>query len=175
MVVGNPARVVRWTGTGGPHQGRDGTRAPQAGDPPPLADLRVNRCRLVRLPVLRDGRGLLSFGEHAAHLPFPPLRYFLIAGVPQGSLRGEHAHRELEQFLICAHGSCRVVLEDGTTRDEILLDSPGIGVYIAPMTWTTILHDSPDTTVLVLASDTYREADYIREYAEFLSLTRSAS
>ncbi|MCU0636764.1 MAG: FdtA/QdtA family cupin domain-containing protein [Gemmatimonadaceae bacterium] len=141
-----------------------------AGETAPLPELGVAGCRLVRLPVLRDSRGLLSFGEYSAHLPFAPLRYFLIAGVPSGSLRGEHAHRELEQFLICAHGSCRVVLEDGAHREQILLDSPGVGVYIAPMTWTTILHDSPDTTVLVLASDTYREADYIRDYPEFLSL-----
>ncbi|MCU0625055.1 MAG: FdtA/QdtA family cupin domain-containing protein [Gemmatimonadaceae bacterium] len=120
--------------------------------------------------MLRDARGLLSFGEHTAHLPFVPLRYFLIAGVPSGSLRGEHAHRELQQFLVCVHGGCRVVLEDGTHREQVLLDSPGVGVYIAPMTWTTILHDSPDTTVLVLASDTYREADYIRDYEEFRTL-----
>jgi hypothetical protein len=71
------------------------------------------------------------------------------------------------------HGACRVIIEDGHTREEITLDSPALGVHLAPMVWTTIVHQSPDTTVLVLASDVYREADYVRDYDEFLALSRA--
>jgi dTDP-4-dehydrorhamnose 3,5-epimerase-like enzyme len=130
----------------------------------------VRNARLVRLPFIEDARGYLSFGEAGTHLPFPPQRYFLIAGVPAGGLRGEHAHRELHQFVVCVHGACRVAIDDGRTREELTLDSPALGLHLGPMVWTTILHDSPETTVLVLASDVYRESDYVREYDEFLAL-----
>ena len=86
--------------------------------------------------------------------------------------RGAHAHRELEQFIVCVHGSCRVIVDDGTHRDELRLTSPERGIHVPPMLWTTVVPDSRDTTVLVLASAEFDPDDYIRDYDEFLALTR---
>lgn len=175
VVVGNPARVKGWAdATPLRHVPREAERTISATSDAPLPEPRVGGARLVRMPLISDARGFLSFGQTGAQLPFVPQRYFLIAGVPEGSLRGEHAHRELEQFLVCVHGACRLVIEDGERREEVRLDSPAVGVYLPPMIWATILHDSPATTVMVLASDVYRESDYIRDYDEFLALTRGA-
>jgi UDP-2-acetamido-3-amino-2,3-dideoxy-glucuronate N-acetyltransferase len=172
IVVGNPARVTGWVDS---RAVRDSSDAPtQVGAPTsrPSPVLAVRGARLVRLPLIADERGFLSFGQTGAHLPFLPQRYFLIGDVPAGSLRGEHAHRELEQFVVCVAGSCRVVIDDGSTREEITLDSPGLGVHIGRLIWTTILHDSRETRVMVLASDVYRESDYVRNYDDFLTLVR---
>jgi acetyltransferase-like isoleucine patch superfamily enzyme len=168
IVVGNPARVTGWVNA---REVVDSPRVVPAAGPPP--ELHVGGARLQRLPLITDERGLLSFAEIGAHLPFVPQRYFLITGVPAGSLRGEHAHRELHQFLVCVHGTCRVAIDDGRTRHELLLDSPGLGVHLPPMIWTTIRHGSPETTVLVLASDVYREGDYVRSYDEFRALAHA--
>lgn len=173
IVVGNPARIKGWVDATPLRQtGREPERTISASADAPLPTPRVGGARLVRLGLVSDARGILSFGQVGAQLPFVPQRYFLIAGVPDGSLRGEHAHRALEQFLVCVHGACRLVIEDGTTREEVRLDSPAVGVYLPPMIWATILHDSPATTVLVLASDVYRESDYIRDYDEFVALAQ---
>ncbi len=167
IVTGNPARVTGWV------DARQVTHAsPEPAPHVPLPDLRVGRARLHRIPLIDDARGFLSFGEVGAHLPFVPQRYFLIGAVPAGSLRGEHAHRALHQFLVCVNGSCRVVIDDGVVREEVLLATPGIGLHIPPMIWTTVVHKSPETIVLVLASQVYAEADYIRDHDEFSRLVR---
>jgi acetyltransferase-like isoleucine patch superfamily enzyme/dTDP-4-dehydrorhamnose 3,5-epimerase-like enzyme len=167
IVVGNPARVKGWADA---RAVRDTPAAARPAASAPLPALAVRNARLVRLPLIQDARGFLSFGQTDAHLPFAPQRYFLIAGVPAGGLRGEHAHRELHQFVVCVHGSCRVAIDDGRTREELTLDGPSLGLHLGPMVWTTILHDSPATTVMVLASDVYHESDYVRDYDEFLAL-----
>ena len=95
---------------------------------------------------------------------------FLLYSVKAGAGRGDHAHRELQQFMVCVHGSCRLVLDDGAVRDSIVLDHPGIGVYVPPMTWVTLYRSSPDAVLMVLVSDVYHAEDYIRDYSEFLSL-----
>lgn len=168
IVVGNPARVHGWVNSR--HVRDSSEAAPPIPTSRPSPDLKVRGARLIRLPLIQDERGFLSFGQTDAHLPFRPERYFLIGGVPAGSLRGEHAHRELHQFVLCVAGSCRVVIDDGQTREEITLDSPALGVHLAPLIWTTILHDSPETIVMVLASDQYHESDYVRNYDDFLAL-----
>ncbi len=174
LVVGNPARIRGWVdpSTGG-YVTREVARTVRPTAEAVLPEINVSSARLVRLPFLSDSRGYLSFGETGAHLPFLPVRYFVIGAVPAGSLRGEHAHRALEQFLLCVSGSCRVVLEDGSRRELVILDDPSVGIYIPPLTWATILHDTPATTVLVLASQAYNEHDYIRDYDEFLSLAKA--
>ena len=79
---------------------------------------------LHRLPHVPDMRGNLSFGEIGDQIPFEVKRYFLVYGVASKEIRGEHAHRSLHQFLICVHGRCHVVADDGTNRQEFVLDSP---------------------------------------------------
>lgn len=125
---------------------------------------------LYQLPRIADARGNLSFGELGQSLPFPAARYFLVFGVPSREVRGEHAHRATHQFLIVTHGSCSVRLFDGDHSEEVTLDRPDLGLHVPPMIWTTEYKYSPDAVLLVLASDIYREADYIRDAEEYRAL-----
>jgi UDP-2-acetamido-3-amino-2,3-dideoxy-glucuronate N-acetyltransferase len=109
----------------------------------------------------------LSFGEVGKHLPFAPQRIFMVYGVPNKEIRGEHAHRELEQFLICVHGSCSVIADDGRTRREFRLDSPSKGLHLPARIWSVQYKQTHDAVLLVLASAGYDAADYIRDYGEF--------
>lgn len=164
-VVGNPARIVGYTDT---------TNL----EVTPVSDIRnldtqelsVKRARLIRLPLIRDLRGMLSFAEIGAHLPFTPKRYFVIFDVPNKEVRGEHAHHTLEEFLICVRGSCSVIIDDGNSRNEVTLDSPTIGLYVPPMVWRIHYKYSNDALLLALASDIYEASDYIRNYEEYLEL-----
>jgi hypothetical protein len=97
-------------------------------------------------------------------------RYFVVFGVTSEEVRGEHAHRTLHQFLVCVHGSCRVMTDDGLHREAFLLDSPEKAVYVPPMVWAAQYKHSADAVLLVLASEHYDASDYIRDYAEFLRL-----
>jgi dTDP-4-dehydrorhamnose 3,5-epimerase-like enzyme len=92
--------------------------------------------------------------------------------VPSSDVRGEHAHRKLHQFLVCVKGSCSLVVDDGNNREEIVLDSPSIGVHVPPMIWGVQYKYSPDAVLLVLASDTYDQNDYIRNYDDYLNAKR---
>jgi len=115
-------------------------------------------------------RGNLSVGEFEKTVPFTPKRYFLSFEVPSEKTRGEHAHRQCKQFLICVNGRCSVVADDGKNRQEFLLDRPDLGLYLPPMTWGIQYRYSADATLLVFASEYYDNSDYIRDYAEFLGL-----
>lgn len=162
IVVGNPARIVGYAGA---------TPRPAPVPAPPVAPgrhpTRVRGVTLHRLPRAADLRGTLVFGEVGPHLPFPVQRFFLVHGVASKEIRGEHAHRTLHQFLCCVHGEVRVMADDGTSREEFVLDSPTLAVHIPPLVWAVHYRYSPDATLLVLASDVYRPDDYIRDYAEF--------
>jgi dTDP-4-dehydrorhamnose 3,5-epimerase-like enzyme len=136
-------------------------------------ETRVAGVKLHQMPIVDDLRGMLSFGEVENHLPFAPKRYFIVYGVPSKEVRGEHAHRELHQFLVCVQGSVSVVIDDGSSRDEVLLDSPGLGLHIPPLVWGIQYRYSLNAVLLVLASDTYKAEDYIRDYDEFLSVVKS--
>jgi len=163
IVVGNPARIhgyVSATNTKAIH-------APKFTAEP--LTLSVSRAKLIDLPHIVDMRGGLSFGEYDQHLPFAPKRYFVIFDVPSMEVRGEHAHKAQHQFLVCLKGSCAVVLDDGTHRDEILLDRPGLGLYIPPMIWGIQYKYTADAVLLVLTSDVYDANDYIRDYDLFVS------
>jgi UDP-2-acetamido-3-amino-2,3-dideoxy-glucuronate N-acetyltransferase len=128
---------------------------------------------LLRLPQVGDARGDLTFGEIYRHVPFEVKRFFLISGVPDGQVRGQHAHRAQHHFLVCAAGSCHVIADDAVTPYEFVLDSPTIGLHIPPLVWDTQFQFSPGSVLLVLASDYYDPADYIRDYTEFQSLRSS--
>jgi UDP-2-acetamido-3-amino-2,3-dideoxy-glucuronate N-acetyltransferase len=165
IVMGNPAVV-----TGFVHQG-SGTCVPDVGVAPARAKTPlIAGAGLYELPRVSDDRGHLSFAEMGDSLPFAVMRYFLVFGVPSREIRGEHAHRVLDQFLVCVHGSCSVRLFDGDAGEEILLNRPDLGLHVPPMVWTTEYKYSPDAVLLVLASDIYREDDYIRDVDEYLAL-----
>jgi UDP-2-acetamido-3-amino-2,3-dideoxy-glucuronate N-acetyltransferase len=132
--------------------------------------LSVKGVKLISLPRIVDLRGSLTFGEFDQHLPFIPRRYFVIFDVPSMEVRGEHAHRELHQFMVCLNGSCALVVDDGMHRDEITLDKPDIGVHLPPMIWGIQYKFTSNAILLVLVSDIYKADDYIRDYDEYLKL-----
>jgi dTDP-4-dehydrorhamnose 3,5-epimerase-like enzyme len=119
-----------------------------------------------------DTRGHLSVGEFGRTLPFVPRRYFTTYGVPPESGRGQHAHIECEQLLVCLHGSCRVKVDDGERTDEFLLDQPHLAVYVPPMVWAEEFDHRDNCVLLVFASHDYEAKDYIRDYDEFLAAAR---
>jgi acetyltransferase-like isoleucine patch superfamily enzyme/dTDP-4-dehydrorhamnose 3,5-epimerase-like enzyme len=162
IVVGNPARITGYVDA----QPEIPAEVVQPGrDVTALGEATIHR-----LPHVQDLRGSLIFGEAQRHVPFEVKRYFLVYGVRSEHIRGEHAHRRLHQFLVCVAGRCNVVTDDGKTRYEITLDSPNKGVHIPPMVWTTQYKFSSDAVLLVLASEYYDAAEYIRDYHEYLSL-----
>ncbi|MCI0556361.1 MAG: WxcM-like domain-containing protein [Anaerolineae bacterium] len=162
IVVGNPARIVNYVT--GDYPARDRASRLNAG----LQELPIAGAQMIRLPHITDLRGNLTFAEFPGLLPFQPLRFFLIYEVPGKDVRGEHAHKELHQFLLCVRGSCSVVLDDGKERCEVLLDDSTLGLHIPPMIWATEYKFSADAALLVLASDIYKADDYIREYGDYL-------
>jgi UDP-2-acetamido-3-amino-2,3-dideoxy-glucuronate N-acetyltransferase len=124
---------------------------------------------LYRFPWVKDPRGDLTVGEFEKEFPFRPKRYFIVSGVPSGEIRGEHAHKQCHQFLICAYGQCSVTADDGTTRLEVQLDKPNVGIYLPPMIWGRQWQYSADAALLVFASELYDPKDYIREYSAFVN------
>lgn len=165
VVVGNPARIVRYVDAlAGGAKPLGTVPTPTAGD----VRLTVRGVLLERRPVVKDMRGNLSARQVGQGLPFVPKRYFLVHDVPSKEVRGEHAHRQLQQVLVCIKGSVAVVVDDATHRQEIVLDSPELALYVPPMTWGVQYKYSADAVLLVLASDVYDPNDYIRDYDEFM-------
>jgi hypothetical protein len=163
IVVGNPACVIGFNEA-------SPSASVKSRPPSEIGVIRtsVAGVTLHRLPYVLDPRGFLSFGEIPQQVPFEVRRYFVVFGVANEDIRGEHAHRQLHQFLICVHGCCHLTADDGTNREEFVLDSPSIGVHLPPMVWGVQHKYTPDAVLLVFASDRYDPADYIRNYSEFL-------
>lgn len=173
IAVGNPARIVGYVGAQDDEPAMPGAAA--AGKGVNVIASEVDGVTLHELPHIEDMRGSLSVGEFERSVPFLPKRYFLVFDVPSREIRGEHAHRQCKQFLICVKGSCSVVADDGKQRREYLLDRPDLGIYLPPMVWGTQYKYSSDAVLLVFASDYYDAADYIRDYAEFKALAGKQS
>ena len=114
-------------------------------------------------------RGDLAVGELEKEVPFGVKRFFIVYDVPSEHIRGEHAHRLAQQFLIAVNGSLKVMLDDGEHREEFLLSSPATGLYVPQMVWASQFQYSEDATLLVFASELYDASDYIRDYDEFLT------
>jgi len=164
IVVGNPARIVSYvTGDFPSHK-------VSSNEEPANQDIPVAGVGLFQLPKITDLRGDLTFAETPGLLPFKPHRFFMIYNVPGKDVRGEHAHRELKQFLLCVKGNCSVVVDDGTNRFEINLNDPTLGLLIPPMIWATQYKFSEDAVLVVFASDVYKAEDYIRDYDEYLRM-----
>ncbi|MBA2710830.1 MAG: WxcM-like domain-containing protein [Tatlockia sp.] len=134
--------------------------------------LGVSEVTLHIFKRITDHRGELCVGEFMRDIPFIPKRFFFIFNVPEGKIRGEHAHYKCEQFLICVKGSCNLVVDNGTSRAEISLASTDKGVYIPPYIWGTLYQYSSDAVLLVFTSDYYEASDYILDYQEFCALSQ---
>lgn len=156
VVGGDPARVVSYVNTA-------------VVDVPESADATGIGSELVRLlPEVNEERGCVVILEHGAGLPFTARRCLLVHGVPPGGHRGDHAHRTLEEIVVCAAGSCTVLVDDGRGRREVVvLDRPGVGVVIPPYVWTAQFGHSADAVLVVLSSAEYDPSDYITDYGTF--------
>jgi acetyltransferase-like isoleucine patch superfamily enzyme len=176
IVTGVPARIVGYVQTSAlqtmPAERRGAEVLPNSGT---SAAIGVGLARIHRFTHVADMRGDLCVAELEREIPFVPRRYFLVYGVPSEKTRGEHAHYRCHQLLTCVRGSCSVVVDDGKTRCEVLLDSPEIGLHLPPLTWATQYKYSQDAVLLVLASDQYDSADYIRDYGKYLEVVSGAA
>lgn len=127
-------------------------------------------CTMVELDKHHSNRkGNLTVVENGKTLPFDVKRVYYLYDVPGGESRGAHAHRELEQFIVAASGSFRVTLDDGTCKRSFLLNRPYQGLYVKPGMWRDLDDFSSGAVCMVLASELYQAADYIRDYKEFLA------
>lgn len=115
-----------------------------------------------------DDRGMLVALEEHKDIPFEIKRVYYMYDTKEGVRRGFHAHKSLEQILICIHGSCKILMDNGTEKKIVSLEKPYEGLYISNSIWREMYDFSPDAVLMVLASDIYREEDYIRDYDEFL-------
>ena len=169
IIVGNPARITGYIESKKQYY----LEKNKSDDKKIKNELDVNGVHLYKTPLISDLRGSLTFAEYEGILPFDPKRYFLVYDVPSKDIRGEHAHKECHQFLVCVKGSCAVVVDDGVNRTEILLNRPDLGLHIQPMVWATEYKYSADAVLLVLASHLYDADDYIRNYDDFLRETQA--
>lgn len=128
----------------------------------PLSD-----CHIIDLPKIADPRGNLTFIEENRHVPFEIRRIFYLYDVPAGAERGGHALRTCHQFLIALSGSFDVLLDDGVKSARYRLDRPYFGLFICPMIWRELANFSSGAVCLALASRSYEEADYYRDYNDF--------
>jgi UDP-2-acetamido-3-amino-2,3-dideoxy-glucuronate N-acetyltransferase len=168
IVVGNPARITGYVSSRQPLTAQVSVN--KQSETGAVYNSKIQGVQFYNLPVIPDMRGSLSFAEVGQYLPFEPKRYFLVFDVPSREVRGEHAHKQLHQFLVCVKGSCSVVVDNGIVREEYQLDSPGAGVHIPPLVWGVQYKYSADAVLMVLASDVYGPDDYIRNYDEYLEL-----
>jgi hypothetical protein len=126
-------------------------------------------CRIIDLPRINDPRGNLTFIEGGRHVPFDIKRTYYLYDVPGGAERGGHAHKELQQLIVAMSGSFDVILDDGRERKRFHLNRSYYGLYVCPMVWRELDNFSSGSVCLVLASNYYDEADYYRDYREFLA------
>jgi len=129
-----------------------------------------NLVKLIDFPSLGDDRGSLFALEANKTVPFDIKRVYYIFGTKPGVTRGFHAHKALKQVAVCVTGSCSVFLDDGQNKEEVLLDSPTKGLVIEDLVWHEMHDFTSDCVLLVLASEHYDEADYIRDYEKFKSV-----
>lgn len=122
---------------------------------------------LITVPHIKDEASLV-IAEANRHIPFTIRRIYYILNADNGAHRGKHAHRKLNQVLFCIKGSVTIVLDNGKTREEFVLDKPNIGVFMDNMMWREMKDFTKDTVLLVFASEYYDEKDYIRDYDQFL-------
>ena len=122
---------------------------------------------LIEFKVHADHEGALVALEKGEDFPFEIKRVYYVWKTLSNVIRGKHAHRALEQVVVCTSGSCDFILDDGINREIVHLDRPTCGLYLKNTIWREFTNFSPDCVVMVLASEHYDEADYIRDYGEF--------
>ena len=115
-----------------------------------------------------DERGQLIALEEYNDIPFHIKRVYFMYDTVAGVIRGKHAHKSLQQILVCVHGSCKIKLDNGREKKVVVLEKPYEGLYVANNMWRELYVFSPDAVLMVFAWEVYDESDYIRDYDEFL-------
>ena len=128
----------------------------------------IHNLKILNIPKIHDPRGNLAVIEKDI-IPFKIQRVYYLFDVPSGSKRGGHAHKTLSQFLIALSGSFDVVLKDGLEEMRIILNNPAKGLLITPGIWRELENFSSGAVCLVVASDVYKEEDYIEDFKEYLN------
>lgn len=131
--------------------------------------INVQHSGALTLPIFEDTRGsILISSEFEKHIPFSVKRMYYITGFSKSKeARGNHAHKNINQAIFCLQGQFRLGLDDGTTYQKIWMRNPSYGVLLGPKLWHNMSRFSKDCVIMVLASDEYNEADYLRSYEEF--------
>jgi dTDP-4-dehydrorhamnose 3,5-epimerase-like enzyme len=122
---------------------------------------------LITLPKIVDPRGNLSFFEHPNQLPFEIVRTYWVYDVPGGEIRGSHAFKEQQEFIIALSGSFDVVLHDGIKEERFSLNRSYYGLYIPKMYWRRLENFSTNSLALIVSDKLYNNEDYIRDFEEF--------
>jgi dTDP-4-dehydrorhamnose 3,5-epimerase-like enzyme len=129
----------------------------------------VSLIELIDFKSLGDGRGELFSIEGNQNIPFAIKRVYYMFGMQSELPRGFHAHKELQQVAICIKGSCKLVMDDGTTKEQVLIGKPSTGIVIDKLIWHEMHDFSEDCILMVIASNSYDESDYLRSYDDFLN------
>ncbi len=132
----------------------------------------IDKCRSIELPRISDPRGNLTFIEGGNHVPFEIKRVYYLYDVPGGATRAGHGHKNLQQLVVAMSGSFDFVLDDGCNKKRYHLNRSYYGLYIPPMIWRDIDNFSSGSVCMVLASEYFDEADYYRDYEDFLAAVR---
>lgn len=130
--------------------------------------MKTESAQIIELPKILDKRGNLSIIEEFKNIPFKIERTYWIYDVPGGELRGGHAYRENEEFIVALSGSFDVVLDDGNNKKVFSLNRSYYGLYVPKGLWREMNNFSTNSLALILSSTVYEEKDYIRDYNEFL-------
>jgi hypothetical protein len=128
----------------------------------------VYDCSIIEMPRIENVAGNITPIQGSENLPFDVARVFYLYDIPGGEARGAHAHKKCHQFLIAASGSFEVALDDGKNKRTVMLNRPYFGLHIPPGMWAAEQGFSSGSICLVLTSHKYDEADYIRDYGEYL-------
>lgn len=130
--------------------------------------------RIIKLPKIEDERGNLSFFENDQFIPFEIKRVYWIYDVPGGEMRGGHAYKTLNEFIVALSGSFDVVYNDGTGEKRITLNRSYYGLYMPKMVWRHLDNFSTNSLVLIASDEIYMESEYIRDFEEFVNLKDGA-
>ena len=134
--------------------------------------LKVSNCKLIQSEGHHDNNGQLFVFENLKTVPFEIKRVFYIANVKGNVIRGAHTNIKTQMYLTCIKGSCKFLLDDGSNKEVIELNNPEIGLYIGTYVWREMFDFSEDCILMVLASEFYDAHEYIRNYKDFLKITK---
>jgi mannose-6-phosphate isomerase-like protein (cupin superfamily) len=129
--------------------------------------LNARNCRWIAVPGAADQRGRVNFLELGKGLDFQPKRLFWLHHIAAGQWRGRHSHSETELVMVVMNGACRVHLDDGAMKETVTLDDPARALYIGTWVWHELTDFTLGTSVVVIASTLYNEAEYLRDYEAF--------